>query len=132
MTSVNRRDVQVLEPGLLRIESRTLVPRHEIGTDVSGPACIYSRVHVRQRRGMTARAGNLRRAAFLMLAATRNASAALAAFVAIGTMSSLVNIIVLPLVFAGCGVGIGMLVAASWRLKGFSDVIDPVVTRQAT
>jgi AraC-like DNA-binding protein len=56
---VNHRDVQVLEPGLLRIEQRTLVPQHEIGTDVSGPACIYSRVHV--RRGTIAYLhGNLR------------------------------------------------------------------------
>lgn len=102
---------------------------------------------------------------------------ALAAFGAIGTLSSLINVIVitafqaavpsdvrgrvmalviavstaavplgmglggvmgnlwkasLPLVFAGGGVAIAMLIAASWRMKGFGDVVDPVATRRAT
>jgi hypothetical protein len=42
-----RRIVQV-EPGLLRIEQRLRIPGLEIGTDVSGPACIYALVQVRR------------------------------------------------------------------------------------
>jgi hypothetical protein len=42
-----RRIVQV-EPGLLRIEQRLRIPGLEIGTDVSGPACIYAVVQVRR------------------------------------------------------------------------------------
>jgi AraC-like DNA-binding protein len=42
-----RRIVHV-EPGLLRIEQRLRIPGLEIGTDVSGPACIYAIVLVRR------------------------------------------------------------------------------------
>lgn len=42
-----RRIVQV-EPGLLRIEQRLRIPGLEIGTDVSGPVCIYALVQVRR------------------------------------------------------------------------------------
>lgn len=42
-----RRIVQV-DPGLLRIEQRLRIPGVEIGTDVSGPACIYAVVQVRR------------------------------------------------------------------------------------
>lgn len=41
------RLVQV-EPGLLRIEQRLRIRGLEIGTDVSGPACIYALVQVRR------------------------------------------------------------------------------------
>ena len=113
----------------------------------------------------------------LVLAATRAAWVALAAFGALGTLSSLINVIVitafqsaapsevrgrvmalviavstaavplgmalggvmgalwgesLPLVFTGCGVAIAILIVASWRMRGFSDVVDPVATRKAT
>ena len=44
---MGRRIVQV-EPGLLRIEQRLRIPGVEIGTDVSGPACIYALVRVRR------------------------------------------------------------------------------------
>lgn len=44
---MGRRIVQV-EPGLLRIEQRLRIPGLEIGTDVSGPACIYAIVQVRR------------------------------------------------------------------------------------
>jgi AraC-like DNA-binding protein len=44
---MGRRIVQV-EPGLLRIEQRLRIPGLEIGTDVSGPACIYAVVQVRR------------------------------------------------------------------------------------
>jgi AraC-like DNA-binding protein len=44
---VARRIVQV-EPGLLRIDQRLRIPGTEIGTDVSGPACIYAVVQVRR------------------------------------------------------------------------------------
>ena len=42
-----RRIVKV-EPDLLRIEQRLRIPGLEIGTDVSGPACIYAVVQVRR------------------------------------------------------------------------------------
>jgi AraC-like DNA-binding protein len=42
-----RRIVQI-EPGLLRIEQRLRLRGLEIGTDVSGPACVYAVVHVRR------------------------------------------------------------------------------------
>jgi len=42
---VNRRIVQI-EQGVLRIDQRICIPRREIGTDVSGPACIYAHVQV--------------------------------------------------------------------------------------
>jgi AraC-like DNA-binding protein len=42
-----RRIVQV-EPGLLRIEQRLRISGIEVGTDVSGPACIYAVVQVRR------------------------------------------------------------------------------------
>ena len=42
-----RRIVQA-EPGLLRIEQRLRLRGLEIGTDVSGPACIYAVVQVRR------------------------------------------------------------------------------------
>jgi AraC-like DNA-binding protein len=42
-----RRIVQV-EPGLLRIEQRLRIPGLEIGTDVSGPVCIYALVQLRR------------------------------------------------------------------------------------
>jgi AraC-like DNA-binding protein len=41
------RIVQV-EPGLLRIEQRLRIQGVEVGTDVSGPACIYAVVQVRR------------------------------------------------------------------------------------
>lgn len=44
---MGRRIVQV-EPGLLRVEQRLRIPGAEIGTDVSGPACVYAVVHVRR------------------------------------------------------------------------------------
>jgi len=44
---MSRRVVQV-EPGLLRIEQRLRIPRVEVGTDVSGPACVYAVVEVRR------------------------------------------------------------------------------------
>jgi AraC-like DNA-binding protein len=37
-----------VEPGLLRIEQRLRIRGLEIGTDVSGPACIYALVQVRR------------------------------------------------------------------------------------
>lgn len=46
---MSRRIVQV-ERGLLRIEQRVRIARREIGTDVSGPACIYAVVRVRRGR----------------------------------------------------------------------------------
>lgn len=48
---MNRRIVQV-EQGVLRIDQRIRIPRREIGTDVSGPACIYA--HVEVARGTVA------------------------------------------------------------------------------
>ena len=48
---MGRRIVQV-ESGVLRIEQRLRIPGLEIGTDVSGPACIYA--VVRARRGTVA------------------------------------------------------------------------------
>ena len=42
-----RRIVRV-EPGLLRVEQQLRLPGVEVGTDVSGPACIYAAVHVRR------------------------------------------------------------------------------------
>lgn len=44
---MERRIVQV-EPGLLRIEQRLCLSKCEVGTDVSGPACIYAVVRVRR------------------------------------------------------------------------------------
>ena len=44
---MTRRVVQV-ERGLLRIEQHLHIPGVEIGTDVSGPACIYAVVQVRR------------------------------------------------------------------------------------
>jgi hypothetical protein len=44
---VGRRIVEVAS-GLLRIEQRLRIPGVEIGTDVSGPACIYAVVQVRR------------------------------------------------------------------------------------
>lgn len=44
---MGRRIVQV-EHGLLRIEQRLRIPGVEIGTDVSGPTCIYAVVQVRR------------------------------------------------------------------------------------
>jgi len=44
---VGRRIVHV-EPGLLRIEQRLAIRSLEIGTDVSGPACIYAVVQVKR------------------------------------------------------------------------------------
>jgi len=44
---MGRRVIRV-EPGLLRIEQRLRVSGVEIGTDVSGPACVYAVVHVRR------------------------------------------------------------------------------------
>lgn len=44
---MQRRIVQV-ERGLLRIEQRLHVPGLQVGTDVSGPACIYAVVLVRR------------------------------------------------------------------------------------
>lgn len=44
------RHVAVVEPGTLRIEQRTRIARAEIGTDVSGPACVYAQVRVARGR----------------------------------------------------------------------------------
>jgi len=35
-----------VDGGILRIEQSTRVARHEVGMDVSGPACVYAQVHV--------------------------------------------------------------------------------------
>lgn len=51
------RRVVLVEPGLLRIDQRLRVPGVEIGTDVSGPACIFAVVEVR-RGSVTYRHGN--------------------------------------------------------------------------
>jgi AraC-like DNA-binding protein len=55
---MGRRIVQV-EPGFLRIEQRLRIPRLEVGTDVSGPACVYAVVQVR-RGAVVYRHGDLR------------------------------------------------------------------------
>jgi AraC-like DNA-binding protein len=44
---MDSRRVQVA-PGLVRIEQRQRVPGTEVGTDVSGPACIYAVVRIRR------------------------------------------------------------------------------------
>jgi AraC-like DNA-binding protein len=44
------RRIVTVEPGLLRIEQRLRVPALAVGTDVSGPACIYAVVEVRRGR----------------------------------------------------------------------------------
>lgn len=51
-----RRIVQV-DPGLLRIEQRLRIPGIEIGTDVSGPLCVYAVVQV-NRGAVTYRHGD--------------------------------------------------------------------------
>jgi AraC-like DNA-binding protein len=45
--AVNRRIVTV-EHSVVRIDQRIRIPRIEIGTDVSGPACIYAHVEIRK------------------------------------------------------------------------------------
>ena len=42
---MSRRIVRV-DGGILRIEQRIRIPARDIGTDVSGPACIYAQVVV--------------------------------------------------------------------------------------
>lgn len=48
---MNRRVVQI-EQGVLRIDQQVRIPRREIGTDVSGPACMYA--HAQVARGTVA------------------------------------------------------------------------------
>jgi AraC-like DNA-binding protein len=45
---MNHRDVQIVEPGFLRIEQRICVPFREVGTDAPGPGCVYALVHVKR------------------------------------------------------------------------------------
>jgi AraC-like DNA-binding protein len=58
---MGRRIVHV-EPGLLRIEQRLGIPGLEIGTDVSGPACIYAVVRVTRGTVVYHHGGSLVRA----------------------------------------------------------------------